>query len=298
MSPIRRVYGFAVQAAALDHWLPIMFEDVTQILDIAREAEAAGFKGVALADHVAIPVGFASVHPSGGEPFAPTSEFVDPIATAGAILAVTSSLQVMTYVYIVTMRDPWSVAKAAGTLSALSGGRFALGVGAGWLTEEISLLGHDPSTRGKRMDSDLDRIRELVYTGSATVDGGREVAMAPVPASPPPILVGGKARAALRRAARHDGWLGMNYPLDEVWQLLDCLAEERESAAAAPHPSGRPAMTMVIPNAVPSPDLYAELAARGVTATIAMPWAPGDPAVASIEAKREALQAWAQLYGL
>jgi alkanesulfonate monooxygenase SsuD/methylene tetrahydromethanopterin reductase-like flavin-dependent oxidoreductase (luciferase family) len=275
-----------------------MFEDVSQILDIAREAEAAGFTSVALADHVAIPVGFSSVHPSGGSPFAPTSEFVDPIATAGAILAATSSLQVMTYVYIVTMRDPWSVAKAAGTLSALSGGRFLLGVGAGWLTEEIALLGHDPATRGKRMDGDLDLIRELLHTGSTTDGNGREVAMAPVPPSPPPILVGGKAPAALRRAARHDGWLGMNYALDEVWQLLDRLAQEREIASAAPHPSSEPVMTMVIPNAVPSPDLHAELAGRGVTATIAMPWAPGDPSVASLPAKREAMSAWAQRYGL
>jgi alkanesulfonate monooxygenase SsuD/methylene tetrahydromethanopterin reductase-like flavin-dependent oxidoreductase (luciferase family) len=283
--------------AALEHWLPIMFEDTGQILDIAREAEAAGFTGVALADHVALPVGFTSVHPSGDTPFAPTSEFVDPVATAAAILAVTTRLKVMTYVYIVTMRDPWSVAKAAGTLSVLSGGRFALGVGAGWLLEEIALLGHDPATRGKRMDADLDRIRELLHTGFSTADG-RQVAMAPVPASPPPILVGGKARAALRRSARHDGWLGMNYPLDEVWRLLDHLAEERANTQAAPHPSGQPPMTMVIPNALPSPDLHADLAARGVTATISMPWAPGAPATGEWDAKREALWAWAERYGL
>jgi alkanesulfonate monooxygenase SsuD/methylene tetrahydromethanopterin reductase-like flavin-dependent oxidoreductase (luciferase family) len=285
-------------AAALDHWLPIMFEDTAQILDIAKEAEAAGFTGVALADHVAIPVGFSSVHPSGDNPFTPTSEFVDPIATAGAILAVTTRLQVMTYVYIVTMRDPWSVAKAAGTLSVLSGGRFALGVGAGWLLEEIALLGHDPTTRGQRMDRDLDVIRELLYTGSTTTPDGFEVAAAPIPASPPAILVGGKARAALRRAARHDGWLGMNYPLDEVWGLLDRLAEERAAVGSARYPSGKPPMTMVIPEALPTPELHAELAARGVTATIGMPWFPGDPASASFSAKREAMWSWAQRFGL
>jgi probable F420-dependent oxidoreductase len=282
----------------LEHWLPIMFEDTTQILDIARAAEAAGFTGVALADHVAIPVGFSSVHPSGDNPFTPTSDFVDPLTTAGAMLAVTSRLQVMTYVYVVTMRDPWSVAKGAGTLSVLSGGRFCLGVGAGWLLEEIALLGHDPGSRGKRMDGDLDLIRELVHTGSTTAPGGGEVAMAPVPSDPPPIWVGGKADAALRRAARHDGWLGMNYPLDEVWTLLDRLAEVRAATDAAPHPSRRSRMTMVIPEAVPSPDLHAELAARGVTATISMPWYPGDPAFASLQAKRDALDAWAQQYGL
>jgi alkanesulfonate monooxygenase SsuD/methylene tetrahydromethanopterin reductase-like flavin-dependent oxidoreductase (luciferase family) len=284
--------------AALEHWLPIMFEDTDQILGIAREAEAAGFTGVALADHVAIPVDFASVHPSGANPFAPTSEFVDPMVTAGAILGVTARLRVMTYVYIVTMRDPWSVAKAAGTLSALSGGRFSLGVGAGWLLEEIALLGHDPATRGKRMERDLDTIRELLHTGSTFTGDGREVAMAPVPSSPPPILVGGKARAALRRAARHDGWLGMNYPLDEVWQLLDELAEQRAKAGSAPYPSPHQPMTMVIPNALPTPELHAELAARGVTATISMPWAPGDPGIAELAAKREALQAWAATFGL
>ena len=284
--------------AALEHWLPIMFEDTEQILDIAREAEAAGFTGVALADHVAIPVDFASVHPSGDNPFVPTSEFVDPMVTAGAILGVTTRLRVMTYVYIVTMRDPWSVAKAAGTLSALSGGRFCLGVGAGWLLEEIALLGHDPATRGKRMERDLDTIRELLHTGSATGPDGRDVAMAPVPSSPPPILVGGKARAALRRAARHDGWLGMNYPLDEVWQVLEELAEQRAQAGSAPHPSPHQPMTMVIPNALPTPELHAELAARGVTATISMPWAPGDHSVAELSAKREAMQAWAATFGL
>jgi alkanesulfonate monooxygenase SsuD/methylene tetrahydromethanopterin reductase-like flavin-dependent oxidoreductase (luciferase family) len=285
-------------AAALEHWLPIMFEDTTQILDIAREAEAAGFTGVALADHVAIPVGFTSVHPSGDNPFTPTSEFVDPIATAAAILAVTTRLRVMTYVYIVTMRDPWSVAKAAGTLSVLSGGRFDLGVGAGWLLEEIALLGHDPASRGKRMDRDLDVIRELMHKGSTTTPEGVDVAAAPVPADTPAILVGGKARAALRRAARHDGWLGMNYPLEEVWDLLDRLAEERAAAGSPPYPSGKSPMTMVIPEALPTPELHAELAARGVTATIGMPWYPGDPASAPFAAKREAMRDWAQRFGL
>ena len=286
-------------AAALEHWLPIMFEDTTQILDIAKEAEAAGFTGVALADHVAIPVGFTSVHPSGDNPFTPTSEFVDPIATAGAILAVTTRLQVMTYVYIVTMRDPWSVAKAAGTLSVLSGGRFALGVGAGWLLEEIALLGHDPATRGKRMDRDLDVIRELMHTGSTTTPDGLEVAAAPVPASPPAILVGGKAPAALRRAARHDGWLGMNYPLDEVWELARPAGREHEPLPVRrPIRRGKPPMTMVIPEALPTPELHAELAARGVTATIGMPWFPGDPASAPFSAKREAMWSWAQRFGL
>ena len=55
-----------------------------------RQAEAAGFTGIALADHVAIPVGFRSVHPSGERPFEADSEFPDPLVTAAAMLAVTT----------------------------------------------------------------------------------------------------------------------------------------------------------------------------------------------------------------
>ena len=90
----------------------------------------------------------------------------------------------------------------------------------------------------------------------------------------------------------------MNYPLGEVWDLLDGLTEARAAAGSAPYPSGRPPMTMVIPEALPTPELHAELAARGVTATIGMPWFPGDPASAPFAAKRDAMRSWAQRFGL
>ena len=242
--------------AALEHWLPVMFTDARQAVELAQAAEQAGFTGIALADHVAVPAGYESVHPSGERVVEMDGEFPDPFVVAATMLAVTTRLQVMTYVYIVTMRDPWSVAKGAGTLSLMSGGRFGLGVGAAWLLEEIELLGHDPSTRGKRMDADLATIRSLLRTGPASSPSGVEVGMAPVPDAPPPIWVGGKSRAAQRRAARYDGWLGMNYPVEETFELLDRVAALRaEEGGAAPG-----AMTMVVPIAEPTPALHEELA--------------------------------------
>ncbi len=280
--------------AALEHWVPVMFEDVRQGVEIARAAEALGYTGIALADHVALPAGFASVHPSGENPFGLESEFTDPFVVAATMLAVTTRLRVMTYVYIVTMRDPWSVAKGAGTLSLLSGGRFGLGVGAGWLLEEIELLGHDPATRGKRMDADLATIRSLLHTGHASSPSGEDVAVFPVPESAPPIWVGGKSRAAQRRAAEYDGWLGMNYPTEETIALLDRLAELRaERGGAAPG-----AMTLALPIAVPTPTLHEELAGHGATATLGMPWLPGDPDFARLEKKIAALEAWSDQFGL
>jgi alkanesulfonate monooxygenase SsuD/methylene tetrahydromethanopterin reductase-like flavin-dependent oxidoreductase (luciferase family) len=280
-------------AAALEHWLPVMYADTRQAIEIAKLAEEAGFTGIALADHVAMPMDFTSVHPSGERMVEPDGEFMDPFVVASAMLAVTTRLKVMTYVYIVTMREPWSVAKGAGTLSLMSGGRFGLGVGAGWLLEEIQLLGFDPATRGKRMDADLATIQELLRTGR-TVVGDTTIAMEPRPPEPTPIWVGGKSTAALRRAARYDGWLGMNYSLEETVDRLDRLAELR-----AEDPRDRSGeMTLVLPMVEQTPALQQELAGRGATATLAMPWYPGDPTCASVDAKRAAMEQWSSTFGL
>ena len=80
-------------------------------------------------------------------------------------------------------------------------------------------------------------------------------AMFPVPGGPIPIWIGGKSDAALRRAVRQDGWLGMNYPLDEVDQLLARLGQIR--AEAGDHRSDFE--VFVIPQAMPSADLYRRL---------------------------------------
>jgi alkanesulfonate monooxygenase SsuD/methylene tetrahydromethanopterin reductase-like flavin-dependent oxidoreductase (luciferase family) len=116
--------------------------------------------------------------------------------------------------------------------------------------------------------------------------------MLPAPAAPVPVWVGGKSDVALRRAIRHDGWLGMNYGLEEIDVLLARLAELR--ADAGDHRAGFE--VFVIPNAMPSPDLYASLEKQGVTSTLGGPWMPGDPAFASFEAKRAAMEAYASQY--
>ena len=119
----------------MEFWLPIIAEDHSQLLEIARAAEAVGFTGVALADHVAVPAVYASKHQSGETPFDHRASFTDPLTSIAAMAAVTTRLRFLTYVYVLPMRDPFSVAKQAGTVALLSGHRLALGVGAGWLLE-------------------------------------------------------------------------------------------------------------------------------------------------------------------
>ena len=283
----------------MDFWLPYIDEDPDQTLEVARLAEEAGFRGIALADHVCVPVRFGSQHPSGGPtPFDHRTDFPDPLVAAAAILAATSRLQVMTYVYVLPMREPFSVASQVATLERLSGGRFRFGVGAGWLTEEIALLGHPVRGRGRRMDEMLALIRRF-WTEERVEHHGEffdfaAVGIAPRPREPVPIWVGGKSPAALARAARQDGWLGMNYDLPEVHALLEALGEarERRDAETGSHHPGFE--TFVIANAAPSGELYEDLSRRGVTSTAGAAWPYADRRLASLEAKRDAIARFAE----
>jgi probable F420-dependent oxidoreductase len=267
-------------------WHPLMFEPMEQLAEAAQVLEDAGFEGAGLADHVVLPIGFKSIHPSGETPFTPESSFPDTFTTIAALSMVTRRLRFMSYVYIIPLREPFTVAKQVATASALSGSRVVLGVGAGWLAEEFPVLGRSFSDRGERLDEALEVIEDFWQDGLAHHSGTHysfeEAAMFPVPTAPIPIWVGGKSRAALRRAARHDGWLGMNYPLDEIEQLLKQLWACRDEAPR----SNSPFEVFVIPNAVPSLDLYRQLEDMGVTATMGMGWYPGDPATSTLEAKR------------
>jgi probable F420-dependent oxidoreductase len=280
----------------MNYWLYLNEMPEEQLVEIARIAERVGFRGVALADHIVVPTTFDRTrHPSGQAPFDHTSSFPDPLITAATILASTDRLEVMSYVYILPMRDPFAVAKQVGTLARLSAGRFRFGIGAGWMLEEIELIGHAPAARGRRMDEMLSVMRGFWTQESFEFHGEffdfAPAGMAPRPRAPVPIWVGGKSRVALERAARHDGWLGMNYDLPEVHSLLSDL-----EALRAGRDDADPWTVFVIPNAAPSPELHLDLAARGVTDMLGFAFPVEDPAFASIEAKQEALERFAEVF--
>jgi len=273
----------------VDFWLTWIDEDVEQTVEVARLAEAAGYRGIALADHVAVPASFISSHPSGGPtPFDHRTDFPDPLITAAMILAATDHLEVMTYVYVLPMRDPFSVANQVASLATFAPGRFQFGVGAGWLREEIDLLGHTVTARGRRMDEMIEVIRgfwseeAFAYHGEFFDFG--PTGIAPRPPLPVPIWIGGKSPSALTRAARNDGWLGMNYDLEEAYSLLEAL----EAARQETHPQ-EPFETFLIPNAPPSRALFDDLSARGVSSTVGAAWGYADRTFASLDSKREAI---------
>lgn len=270
-------------------WHPLMFDPIEDLAELSRLLEEAGFEGAALADHVAVPFGFKSVHPSGESPFTPESSFPDTFTTIAALAMVTRRLRFMSYVYIVPLRDPFTVAKQVATAASLSKDRVVLGAGAGWLAEEFSVLGQSFSDRGRRFDEQLAIIEDFWQDGRAQSTGGyypfEEAGMFPLPSAPIPVWIGGKSGAALRRAARHDGWLGMNYPLEEISELLTRLWAHRDEVSKPEEPFE----VFVIANAEPSLDLYRRLEDMGVTSTMGMGWYPGDPSATSLDAKRAGL---------
>jgi probable F420-dependent oxidoreductase len=199
-------------------WLGLNFEPYDQLLDHARMAEELGFEGVLLPDHIAIPSGEITPHPS-GYPLLPEEEFPEPLICFAAMASVTTRLRFLTGVLVVPLRDPYLLAKQLGTLARMSGNRVLLGTGTGWLKEEFDLLGAGFADRGARMDEALDLMLDLWDDGwgepRGQDDPRRRSAMFPAPEVPIPVWVGGHSTPAMRRAARFDGYLPMR-PLDEV----------------------------------------------------------------------------------
>ena len=117
-------------------WQMVTWSETEQYVDIARSAEACGFHGVMNADHAFYPQHLTSPYPyseDGKPPMGGESEYPDPWVSIAQMAAVTSTLCFSTSVYILPLRNPIEVAKATASLALMSGNRFMLGAGIGWI---------------------------------------------------------------------------------------------------------------------------------------------------------------------
>jgi alkanesulfonate monooxygenase SsuD/methylene tetrahydromethanopterin reductase-like flavin-dependent oxidoreductase (luciferase family) len=158
----------------------------------------------------------------------------DAMINATALAAAHERLPILTAVMVLPVRHPVSVARQLSSLSLFAPGRVTLGVGIGGEDRhEISAVGIDPRTRGRRMDEALVIIRRLLDGDAVTFDGDffsiRDVTIKPAPSQRMRILVGGRSDAALRRAARAgDGWLGFACSPARFSQGLKLVGVEAE----------------------------------------------------------------------
>jgi probable F420-dependent oxidoreductase len=202
---------------------------------LAQAAEAAGYSSMTIPDSIAYPFESDSKYPytpDGNREFLDGKAFIETFVLTAALGAVTNTLRFTPFVLKLPIRPPALVAKQAGSLAAMIGDRLALGVGTSPWPEDYELLGVPFAKRGKRMDECIEIIRGLT-TGDYFEFHGEfydipKTKMTPAPTRPIPILVGGHADAALRRAARADGWMHGGGDPQELDQLIERLKQFRE----------------------------------------------------------------------
>jgi probable F420-dependent oxidoreductase len=256
---------------------------------IAQAAERAGFDSIALSDHVFYPERLESKYPytpDGKPQFRPEEAWPDPWVAVGAMAAVTSTLRLMTNVYVLPARNPFVVAKAVGTAAVLSDDRVVLGIGAGWMREEFQQMEQPFAKRGARMEEMVGVLRTL-WSGGMVEHHGEfydfdRLQMSPAPARPVPVYVGGTSELALQRAARlGDGWIGMYHSIEELAEINAIIQAERRAAGREDVPFD----LVASPPVIPDPDTVAALEAAGVTTILTSAWmARGQKSVTREEA--------------
>ena len=244
--------------------------DPHQLIPLAQAAEDAGYTSFTVPDSICFPKESQTKYPynqDGNREFLEGKPFIDPFALMAALGASTTTLRFSTFVIKLPIRDPVLAAKQATSVAYLTRNRVTLGVGLSPWPEDYLVTGTQWERRGKRLDEMIEIVRGLA-SGEFFEYHGKfydipAIKLCPVPDSMP-ILLGGHADAALRRAARLcDGWMHGGGK-DDLDDLLVKLARCRKEEGAA----DRPFQIHVISLDAYSVDGVKRLEEKGVTDVI------------------------------
>ena len=188
---------------------------------LARRAEELGYDAFMMPDHL-------------GRQFA-------PIAALATVAAATTHIRIAPFVLANDYRHPLMLAGEAATLDVLSGGRFILGIGAGWRVTDYRQLGmpyDEPRVRVDRLVESIGILKRLLAGEAVTHEGTHyrldKAELSPLPVQRPlPFLIGGGGPRMLRLAAREADIVGLLPQFDPRGRPMYRQATEAATAAKA-----------------------------------------------------------------
>jgi probable F420-dependent oxidoreductase len=200
----------------------------------ARRAEELGYRSLWSFQRVVVPA---------DEDYGPAYRSVlDPVVPLAFAAAATSEIRLGTATVCVPYIAPAILAKQLATVDVLSGGRLDVGIGQGWAAHEFAVVGASTERRGARLAEYVACLRALwgddpvAFSGEFYDVPPSRMNPKPVQRPAPPILLGGYAPVALRRAGRiADGWIsGSRQDLGEIGAAVTTLRTAAQEAGRDP----------------------------------------------------------------
>jgi len=201
-----------------------------EYLAMAQAAEAAGFDSIWLGDHLLY-------RDEGGRERGPW----DAWTLLAALAAGTERVRLGPLVACTAFHPPGLIARMAAALAEVSGGRFVLGLGAGWNEDEFRAFGLPYDHRVSRFEESFTIIRRLLAGERVTLDGrycqAEDAVLLPAPPEPPPLMIGSNGPRMLSIALPHvQAW---NTWFEDFGNTPDGFAALNDRISAAAQAAGR-----------------------------------------------------------